>query len=227
MQVPESELPAIVRRVVGRLLSGGASATPRLPGVFVERGDLRPGAQTPEPEGQPSPAGAAPLGRPGLVIAVGSDHGGYEAKQRVLTWLRESGHRPLDLGTHDQRPCDYPDFALAVALAVQEGRARFGVCLDGAGIGSAMAANKVPGIRAANGTSAAHARNAREHNYANVLTLGARLLEPGDLREILLAFLSTPEGEARHGARVAKIDAIERRFARPAETAGLTSPRAP
>jgi ribose 5-phosphate isomerase B len=227
MQAPDPELPAIVRRVVGRLLAGGPDEAPRLPGVFVERGDLRPGSDAAAPQGKSSAGNEAPAGRPGLVIAVGSDHGGYEAKQRVLTWLREAGHRPLDLGTHDQRPCDYPDFALAVALAVSEGRARFGVCLDGAGIGSAMAANKVPGIRAANGTSAAHARNAREHNYANVLTLGARLLEPGDLREILLAFLSTPEGEARHGARVAKIDAIERRFARPAEAAGLTSPRAP
>lgn len=227
MQVPDSELPAIVRRVVGRLLSSGGDGIPRLPGVFVERGDLRPESG---PEVSRVSAGGAenPAPRqPGLVVAVGSDHGGFEAKRLVLDWLREAGHRPLDLGTHDARPCDYPDFALAVALAVSEGRARFGVCLDGAGIGSAMAANKVPGIRAANGTSPAHARNAREHNYANVLTLGARLLEPLALREILLAFLSTPEGEARHGARVAKIDAIERRFARRTEPAGLTSPRAP
>lgn len=224
MQVPDSELPAIVRRVVGRLLSSGADALPRVPGVFVERGDLRPENGS---EGSAGSAGNPAPQHPALVVAVGSDHGGYEAKRLVLDWLREAGHRPLDLGTHDARPCDYPDFALAVALAVSEGRARFGVCLDGAGIGSAMAANKVPGIRAANGTSPAHARNAREHNYANVLTLGARLLEPLALREILMAFLSTPEGEARHGARVAKIDAIERRFARRNEPAGLTSPRAP
>jgi ribose 5-phosphate isomerase B len=159
-------------------------------------------------------------------VAVGSDHGGFSAKTQLLAWLGEAGHRALDLGTHDERPVDYPDFAHAVALAVREGRADLGVCLDGAGIGSAMAANKVPGIRAANGTSVAHAKNAREHNYANVLTLGARQLTPGQMREILLAFLNTPWGEARHGQRVAKIEALEQRYSPSPSSAGQTSSRA-
>ena len=107
----------------------------------------------------------------------------------------------LDLGTHDETAVDYPDFARAVAEAVAEGRADLGVCIDGAGIGSAMTANKVPGVRAANCWDVASARNAREHNYANVLTLGGRWLSPLGASEILAAFLSTPRGEERHGRR--------------------------
>jgi len=146
-----------------------------------------------------------------LRIAVASDHGGFERKAAVCDFVRELGHVPLDLGTHDEQPVDYPDFACAVADAVASGRAAYGIVLDGAGIGSAMAANKVPGIRAANGWNEASARNAREHNYANVLTLGARMHSTAELRAIVVAFLTTPEGAARHARRVRKIMDIERR----------------
>jgi ribose 5-phosphate isomerase B len=218
----EPQLSQLVRRVVGRLLAPTAMpGDSRVPGVFVEGPPLRPIPTTNTPA-----SAQTPPGRPGLVVAVGSDHGGFAVKGQVLAWLAEAGHRGLDLGTHDERPVDYPDFAHAVALAVREGRAQIGVCIDGAGIGSAMAANKVPGIRAANGGSVAQAKNAREHNYANVLTLGARLLEPQQLREILLAFLSTPWGEARHGQRVAKIEALEQRYSPSGPNSGQTSPRA-
>ncbi|QDU65048.1 RpiB/LacA/LacB family sugar-phosphate isomerase [Engelhardtia mirabilis] len=144
-----------------------------------------------------------------LRVALGSDHGGFELKGLLAAQLTEQGHRVHDLGTHDEQPVDYPDFAVAVAREVAEGRADVGLCVDGAGIGSAMAANKVPGVRAANCNSVALARNAREHNYANVLTLGGRMVETAAALEIVRAFLGTPFGAQRHGLRVAKIDALD------------------
>jgi len=147
-------------------------------------------------------------------LAFGGDHGGFATKRALLEELRGSGHVLLDLGSHDENSVDYPDYARAVAEAVSEGRADIGVCIDGAGIGSAMAANKVPGVRAANCWDVASAKNAREHNYANVLTLGGKRLSPSAALEILQTFLSTPWGEERHGRRIAKITAIERHYAR-------------
>jgi ribose 5-phosphate isomerase B len=155
-----------------------------------------------------APSARSP-GAAGLRIAVGCDHGGLALKRRVLATLANLGHRAHDLGTHDERPVDYPDFAVAVAREVQSGRAELGVCIDGAGIGSAMAAGKVAGVRAANCTSVALARNAREHNYANVLCLGGRTLATEEALAILETFLTTPYGEERHGRRVAKIDALD------------------
>lgn len=144
-----------------------------------------------------------------LRVAIGCDHGGFEMKQAVLDWVRELGHEPLDFGTHDENAVDYPDFARAVGEAVASGRCHLGICVDGAGIGSAMAANKVRGVRAANCWDTKTANNAREHNYANVLTLGGRMLANTVALDVVRTFLSTPEGEARHGKRVAKIMAIE------------------
>lgn len=151
----------------------------------------------------------APAGEGRLRVAVGCDHGGYEMKLDVLGWLRELGHEPVDLGTHDENAVDYPDYARAVAEAVAEGRCHLGICVDGAGIGSAMAANKVRGVRAANCWDVATARNAREHNYANVLTLGGRMLGHSVALDVVRTFLATPPGAERHGKRVAKIMAIE------------------
>jgi len=144
-----------------------------------------------------------------LRVAVGADHGGFAMKRDVIAWLGELGCTALDLGTHDSAACDYPDFAAGVARAVASGQVHLGVCIDGAGIGSAMAANKIDGVRAANCGDVAMARNAREHNHANVLTLGAKL-PAGSAREILGAFLSTPPGAERHARRVGKITALER-----------------
>jgi len=157
-----------------------------------------------------------------LIVAVGCDHGGYPLKRAVLEWLRELGHQPLDLGTHDENPVDYPDFAHAVARSVAEGRADIGICIDGAGIGSAMTANKVPGILAAMCYDAVTARNAREHNCANVLTLGGKLLKPAQAQDIVRTFLSTPHGEERHRKRVDKIRAIEQQHLNRAQTKAST-----
>ena len=147
-------------------------------------------------------------------IALGSDHGGFELKQQIAGMLVDLGWRPLDLGTHDENACDYPDFARAVAEAVASGQADFGVVVDGAGIGSAMAANKVPGVLAANCWDERSAVNAREHNHANVLSLGAGHLDRARAHAVLRAFLETPAGPERHARRVAKIRELERRFAR-------------
>ena len=110
---------------------------------------------------------------------------------------------------------DYPDFAHVVARLVASGACASGIVIDGAGIGSAMAANKVPGVRAANAHDTSMARNAREHNYANVLTLGARMIGEGLALEIVDTFLATPWGAERHGKRVAKITAIEQQYRNP------------
>lgn len=143
-------------------------------------------------------------------IALGADHGGYEAKEALKTTLAELGHEFVDLGTHSTEAVDYPDFAHLVALAVARGRSDLGIMIDGAGIGSCMAANKVPGIRAAMCYDEASARNSREHNGANVLTLGGKMLPIEKLKEIVKTWLSTDLTEDRHRRRVAKITEIER-----------------
>jgi RpiB/LacA/LacB family sugar-phosphate isomerase len=150
--------------------------------------------------------GGAPM------IAVGADHGGFALKEEVKGHLSRMGYRFHDYGTFSTDPVDYPDIALAVARAVQTGEARLGIVVDGAGLGSAMAANKVPGIRAAPCTEAAAARNAREHNDANVLTLGSRFVDGPRMREIVETFLTTDCTEERHVRRVKKIEAIEKAF---------------
>ena len=124
------------------------------------------------------------------------------------------GHKVQDLGTYSEDPVDYPDFAHAVAKAVSDGAADVGIIIDGAGVGSAMTANKVPGVRAAACYSVAVARNSREHNGANVLTLGSKTISSGEMREIVAAWLNTEITEDRHKKRVAKIDAIQRQYQR-------------
>jgi ribose 5-phosphate isomerase B len=145
----------------------------------------------------------------GLVVALGADHGGFALKEQVKTHLTRLGYRFHDLGTFSTEPVDYPDVALAVARAIRAGDARLGILVDGAGIGSAMAANKVPGVRAAPCQDEAAARNAREHNDANVLTLGSKFVDATRMQSIVETFLSTHCTEERHARRVGKITAIE------------------
>jgi ribose 5-phosphate isomerase B len=146
------------------------------------------------------------------VAAVGADHGDYAMKEDVKLLLARLGWRFRDFGTYSAEPVDYPDIALAVARAVRSGEARLGILVDGAGIGSAMAANKVPGIRAASCVDVAGARNAREHNDANVLALGSRFVDPPTMREVVETFLTSRCTEERHARRVAKIRAIEESY---------------
>ena len=161
-----------------------------------------------------SPHEATALAPPDLTIALGSDHGGFAMKQALLPLFAELGLTVRDVGVYEEKAADYPDIALAVALLVHEGAATRGVVIDGAGIGSAMAANKVPGVRAALCYDVASARNSREHNDANVLTLGGRLLTVTQADNVLRTWLATAFGGGRHAARVAKIAAIEQRFRR-------------
>ena len=142
-------------------------------------------------------------------IAIGSDHGGFMLKQHLVTTLAELGYRVTDVGTRDERAADYPDSAQQVAARVADGRALFGIAIDGAGLGSTMAANKVPGVLAANCWDERTAINAREHNHANVLCLGAGHLDRSAADSIVKAFLSTEVGPGRHARRVAKIQALE------------------
>lgn len=164
-------------------------------------------------EGSPVPATERPM--PGSrVIAIGADHGGYTLKETLKPFLKELGWDVIDVGTHSAESVDYPDFAYAVAQLVAQGRATYGIMIDGAGIGSCMACNKVPGIRAAMCYDIATAVNSREHNHANVLTLGAGMIGPNLAKQIVKAWLETPYGGGRHQRRVNKIMAIERRYAR-------------
>jgi ribose 5-phosphate isomerase B len=148
------------------------------------------------------------------VVAIGADHGGFELKQQLKGHLRDWGYQVLDLGTDSAEAVDYPDFAEAVGNAVVRGDAWLGIVLDSAGIGSSIAANKVPGVRAALCYDRATARNSREHNDANVLTLGAKLIAPEAAREIVALWLSTPFAGGRHQRRVDKIRSIEERSAK-------------
>jgi ribose 5-phosphate isomerase B len=154
----------------------------------------------------------APASKP--AIALGADHGGYGLKETlkkmIATTLPE--YEVVDCGTHSTDSVDYPDFAYAVAQLVATGRAWRGIVIDGAGIGSCMTANKVPGVRAAMCYDQATAVNSREHNNANVLTLGAGLIGNNLAQQIVQTWLATNFGGDRHARRVDKIMAIEKRF---------------
>jgi RpiB/LacA/LacB family sugar-phosphate isomerase len=154
------------------------------------------------------------LSRPadGEVIALGADHGGFRLKETLEAFLVEKGWRIEDCGTHGSESVDYPDFAHAVARRVASGACRWGVIVDGAGIGSCMTANKVPGIRAALCYDLSSARNSREHNHANVLTLGAGLIGEGLAKQIVETWLATPWGPGRHARRVKLISQVEGRY---------------
>lgn len=184
----DTELRAIVERVVRRTLGEPSSPTPL-----------------------PSAKGADGRGE-SRSIALGADHGGYPLKETLKTHLSSLGYEVIDCGTNSAEAVDYPDFAYAVARLVSEGRVWRGIVIDGAGIGSAMAANKVPGVRAALCYDHATAVNSREHNDANVLTLGAGLIGPSLAKQIAETWLKTEFGGGRHARRVDKIVEIERRF---------------
>jgi len=196
----DSELNEIVRRVVRQTMQGrstpasdtGTSPSPRqaapaVPAMQVE--SQRSNVQT---------------------VAIGADHGGFSMKENLINHLTEGGYRVEDCGTYSVESVDYPDFAYAVAKMVSSGDAWRGIIIDGAGIGSCMAANKVSGVRAAMCYEHATAVNSREHNNANVLTLGAGLIGPNLARQIVDTWLSTEFGGGRHARRVDKIMAIEK-----------------
>jgi ribose 5-phosphate isomerase B len=196
------------------VVPAGALVTPLARQVAMERGvSLVEGDRTSGSSqvlAQQPVAGAAGA----KAVALGADHGGYELKEMLKGHTRELGYAILDCGTDSTESVDYPDYALAVAQLVASGRAWRGILVDGAGIGSCMAANKVPGVRAALCYDEATAVNSRAHNDANVLTLGAGMIGPALGRQIVTTWLKTPAGGDRHAKRVGKIMDIEKRFLR-------------
>lgn len=144
-------------------------------------------------------------------LAIGSDHVGFELKAHLVATLRGRGLQVHDIGVLEKAPADYPDIAAAVARQVARREADAGIVIDGAGIGSAIAANKIAGVRAAMCVTETLARYSREHNGANVLTLGATLLTPAEAAAIVMRFIETPMREARYVARLAKIARLEHR----------------
>ena len=145
-------------------------------------------------------------------IALGADHGGFEMKEQIKSLLADLGHDFQDFGTHSSDAVDYPDYAHLVARAVAGATCDLGIVVDGAGIGSCMTANKVPGVRAAMCYDEASARNSREHNGANVLTLGGKMISADRMREIVRIWLGTELTEERHRRRVEKITEIEQQY---------------
>ncbi len=158
-----------------------------------------------------SPISNLPLSHSLPLVAFGADHGGYALKEQLKSAIADQ-YQVVDCGTHSQDAVDYPDFAYAVARLVADGRAWRGIIIDGAGIGSCMVANKVPGVRAAMCYDQASAVNSREHNNANVLTLGAGLIGPALAQQIVKTWLATEFGGGRHARRVDKIAQLDKRF---------------
>jgi len=173
---------------------------------LVEAGVVgTPGPTTPARDPRHSKAGEK-------IVALGADHGGFALKEILRAHVTELGYATVDCGTDSDDPVDYPDFALSVATLVAQRRAWRGIVVDGAGIGSCMAANKVPGVRAAMCYDSSTAVNSREHNDANVLTLGAGLIGEHLARQVVSTWLDTAAGGGRHARRVDKIVDIERRY---------------
>lgn len=197
----EADLHALVDRVVRRTLGVQPGPAPVAASPSA--------AASPNPTATPAPTPQA------KTVALGADHGGYPLKESLKAYLSTLGYHVIDCGTHSTDAVDYPDLAYAVARLVSEGQAWRGIVVDGAGIGSCMAANKVPGIRAALCYDHATAVNSREHNDANVLTLGAGLIGPALAKQIVEVWLKTEFGGGRHAKRVDKIIEIEKRFLKP------------
>jgi len=145
-------------------------------------------------------------------VALGSDHGGFKIKEQLKAFLTDFGLNVRDFGTNSEDPVDYPDFVHAVAKSVSGKQVDIGIVIDGAGIGSAMTANKVPNVRAAACYSTTLAKNSREHNGANVLTLGAGQNSFEEIKQIVETFISTDISEERHKKRVGKIESIDRSY---------------
>ncbi len=190
----------------GALVTAQARDTAKARGVaLVSQADSSPETAT-------AATGAARTPAPPKTLALGCDHAGFAYKAAIAAHAAALGWTVVDVGTDSEAAVDYPDFAFAVARAVQSGQARFGVMLDGVGVGSAMVANKVPGVRAALCPDVFSAFNARAHNDANVLTLGSRTMGVETCRRVLAEFLAVAFEGGRHAARVQKISDVEARF---------------
>jgi ribose 5-phosphate isomerase B len=196
-EIPDVEIQRIVQRVMSQM--SGQNALPSAPAAQAES---QSAAATPAP--QPSTSIR--------IVAIGADHGGFELKDVLKKDLAQMGYEVIDVGTSSKEAVDYPDFAHEVAKLVASSKAWRGIMIDGAGIGSCMVANKVPGVRAAMAYDYSSAVNSREHNDANLLTLGAGLIGTNLAKQIVKTWLSTEFGGGRHTKRVGKIIAVEKQY---------------
>ena len=150
-----------------------------------------------------------------MKVAIGADHAGFHMKQQIVSWLADSRFEVLDLGTDSTEPADYPDFAEAVAAAVIDGRAERGVLICGSGVGACIAANKIPGVRAAICHDAYSAHQGVEHDNMNILVLGGRIVGTALALDLVRAFVAARyTAEERHARRLAKVTAIEQRYSK-------------
>jgi len=198
--ISDAQLGEIVHRIVQQYMVDTSSSSPG------ETTQSPASVPVPQPEAQKKPNFSK------AAIAIGADHGGFSLKEKVNKHLAELGYNVTDCGTYDTQSVDYPDFAYAVAKMVSEGKAWRGIVIDGAGIGSCMVANKVPGVRASMCYDHATAVNSREHNDANVLTLGAGLIGENLAMQIIDTWLKAEFLGGRHARRIDKIVAIEKQF---------------
>lgn len=187
-EINDAEIHEIVQRVVGEALGSSQRA---------------PTATAPAPQ-------VATSGK--KVVAIGADHGGFELKEALKKDLTTLGFEVNDVGTNSKEAVDYPDFAHAVAQLVGSGKAWRGIMIDGAGIGSCIVANKVPGVRAGMAYDYSSALNSREHNDTNVLTLGAGLIGMNLAKQIVKTWLTTEFAGGRHASRVDKIKSVEKKY---------------
>jgi ribose 5-phosphate isomerase B len=194
--INDAEIHQIVERVLKQVTGSARPAAAAAPASL--------------PAVKPAEIVAQPQGR--KVVAIGSDHGGFELKEILKTTLNELGYDVRDAGAYNKGSVDYPDFAHEVARLVSTGKAWRGIMIDGAGIGSCIVANKVPGIRAGMAYDYSSAVNSREHNDTNVLTLGAGMIGINLAKQIVKTWLSTEFGGGRHTARIEKISAVEKQY---------------
>ncbi len=187
-----------IKQIVQRVLQQAMGLSPAVPPIASPP----PQSAAPEPKQDSTPERKT--------VAIGADHGGFDLKETLKSELSALGYEVIDAGTGSREAVDYPDFAHAVASLVSAGKAWRGIVVDGAGIGSCIVANKVPGVRAGMAYDYSSAVNGREHNDANVLTLGAGLIGVNLARQIVQVWLATPFGGGRHARRVEKITAMER-----------------
>lgn len=187
-QISDSEIHEIVHRVLDRILGSSGQAPV---------------------SAMPAPQAGTSVKR---VVAIGADHGGFEMKEALKPELSSLGFEIQDMGTNSKEAVDYPDFAHAVAQAVSSGKAWRGIMIDGAGIGSCIVANKVPGVRAGMAYDYSSAVNSREHNDTNVLTLGAGLIGINLAKQIVKTWLTTEFAGGRHMPRLDKIKSVERKY---------------
>jgi ribose 5-phosphate isomerase B len=194
--IDDAEIHQIVERVLKQVMGTSQPAAAPVP--------------APLPAAGPAENATQSQGR--KVVAIGADHGGYELKEILKGTLNELGYDAKDVGAYNKGAVDYPDFAHEVARLVSVGKAWRGIMIDGAGIGSCIVANKVPGIRAGMAYDYSSALNSREHNDTNVLTLGAGMIGVNLAKQIVKTWLSTEFGGGRHTPRIEKIIAVEKQY---------------